>query len=400
LITPSVIDLALGVSVRRLAVVIASIAVALLSLGVPVASADSLPMTLVQDGFSNPVFLTNAGDSRLFVVERGGVIEIIHDDNSVSTFLDIHTLVNQNGGEQGLLGLAFHPDYASNGLFYVYYTMPSGSETLVEFKRSTGNADAADPNSKRVLLTLSDPYSNHNGGWMAFKGDNLYLSLGDGGSAGDPQNRAQNLDRWWGKILRINPLDPDGNGPLTYSIPAGNPFVGKPGKDEVWSYGLRNPWRCSFDDMTGKLWCGDVGQDSYEEVDRVKSGKDVNFGWRKLEGFHYYNWKGHPSGNVCTGSCFKLPIAEYAHTAFGGGNCAVTGGYVSRRIGAALNGDYVFGDYCSGKVWVIPADYIGGTTLPAPVVDTNYNISSFGEDDIGRIYLVDLNGAIYRLDGS
>jgi glucose/arabinose dehydrogenase len=365
-----------------------------------VASADSLPMTLVQDGFSNPVFLTNAGDSRLFVVERGGVIEIIHDDNSVSTFLDIHTLVNQNGGEQGLLGLAFHPDYASNGLFYVYYTMPSGSETLVEFKRSTGNADAADPNSKRVLLTLSDPYSNHNGGWMAFKGDNLYLSLGDGGSAGDPQNRAQNLDRWWGKILRINPLDPDGNGPLTYSIPAGNPFVGKPGKDEVWSYGLRNPWRCSFDDMTGKLWCGDVGQDSYEEVDRVKSGRDVNFGWRKLEGFHYYNWKGHPSGNVCTGSCFKLPIAEYAHTAFGGGNCAVTGGYVSRRIGAALNGDYVFGDYCSGKVWVIPADYIGGTTLPAPVVDTNYNISSFGEDDIGRIYLVDLNGAIYRLDGS
>jgi glucose/arabinose dehydrogenase len=264
LITPSVIDLALGVSVRRLAVVIASIAAALLSLGVPVASADSLPMTLVQDGFSNPVFLTNAGDSRLFVVERGGVIEIIHDDNSVSTFLDIHTLVNQNGGEQGLLGLAFHPDYASNGLFYVYYTMPSGSETLVEFKRSTGNADAADPNSKRVLLTLSDPYSNHNGGWMAFKGDNLYLSLGDGGSAGDPQNRAQNLDRWWGKILRINPLDPDGNGPLTYSIPAGNPFVGKPGKDEIWSYGLRNPWRCSFDDMTGKLWCGDVGQDSYE----------------------------------------------------------------------------------------------------------------------------------------
>ena len=386
---------------RRLMIILASLAVGLLGLGVPAASAAGLPLTLVKNGFSSPVFVTNAGDDRLFVVEQGGAIKIIHNDNSVTTFLDISAIVSQDGGEEGLLGLAFHPNYASNGLFYVYYT-PSGggAEVLAEFKRSTGDPDVADPNSKRVLLTLSDPYSNHNGGWMAFKGDYLYLSLGDGGSGGDPQNRAQNVNRWWGKILRIDPLDPDGNGPLKYSIPPGNPFVGRAGKDEIWSYGLRNPWRCSFDPQTGQLWCGDVGQDSYEEVDRVKTGKAVNFGWRKVEGRHYYTWTGHTRGDLCTGNCYTLPIGEYAHSAFGGGNCAVTGGYVSRRTGAALNGNYVFGDYCSGKVWVIPADFVGGTTLPDPVAETGYNISSFGEDNLGRIYLVDLNGAIYRLDQS
>ena len=236
---------------------------------------------------------------------------------------------------------------------------------------------------------------------MAFKGGYLYLSLGDGGDTGDPQNRAQNLNRWWGKILRIDPLDPDGNGPLKYSIPASNPYVGRPGKDEIWSYGLRNPWRCSFDDLTGQLWCGDVGQGLYEEIDRVSTGKAVNFGWRKVEGRHYYNWNGHQSGDLCTGNCYKLPIAEYHHDSdFGGGyRCAVVGGYVSRRAGATLNGSYVFGDDCSGEVWVIPADFSAGT-LPDPVADTNYSISSFGEDNLGRIYLVDLGGAIYRLDDS
>ncbi len=387
---------------RRLLIILASLALSLLGLGVPTVSAAALPLTLVKNGFTNPDLVTNAGDDRLFVVERGGVVKIIHDDNSVSTFLDLTSIVSQNGGEQGLLGLAFHPDYSLNGLFYVYYTLRNGNEQLSEYQRSTDDADVADSKSQRVLLTLSDPYSNHNGGWMAFKGDYLYLSLGDGGSGGDPQNRAQNLNSWWGKILRINPLDPDGNGPLTYSVPASNPFVGRAGKDEIWSYGVRNPWRCSFDDLTGQMWCGEVGQDRFEEIDRVKSGKAVNFGWRKVEGFHYYKWGSHSPGNLCAGSCYKLPIAEYAHGDAGGGyRCSVTGGFVSRRVGAPLYGSYVFGDYCSGEVWTIPANFVAGSGLPDPVSGTGYKISSFGEDNLGRIYLVDLaGGAIYGLDDS
>jgi len=385
-----------GPAVRRLISVFAAVAVSVLALSVPSVSAAGLATTLVADSLDSPIFVTNAGDSRLFVVEQGGRIKII-DGSTVSTFLDLSSTVSQAGGEQGLLGLAFHPNYASNGLFYLYYTTSGGaSEKLSEFHVS-GDSDVADPNSERNLLTLADPYSNHNGGWMAFKGDYLFMSLGDGGSGGDPENRAQNLNRWWGKILRIDPLDPDGNGSLKYSIPATNPFVGRSGKDEIWSYGLRNPWRCSFDDLTGRLWCGDVGQGTYEEIDRVKTGKAVNFGWRKLEGRHYYTWSGHTRGNLCMGSCYKLPIAEYAHGDFGGENCAVTGGYVSRRTGAALNGNYIFGDFCSGNVWVIPAEFTG-PTLPSPVADTDFNISSFGEGADGRIYLVDLNGAVYRLD--
>ena len=378
---------------------LASLVVLSLTLA-PGAAADSFSTTLVKDGFTQPVFVTNAGDSRLFVVQQNGLIQIIEPDNSVKTFLDISSLVLDDG-EEGLLGLAFHPNYASNGLFYVYYTPAAGGhEVLAEFKRSSGDPDAADPNSERILLTLTDPYENHNGGWMAFKGGYLYLSLGDGGSGGDPQNRAQNLNQWWGKILRINPLDPDGTGPKKYSIPSSNPFVGRYGRNEVWSYGLRNAWRCSFDDLTGNLWCGDVGQDAYEEIDHVKSGKAVNFGWHKLEGTHYYTYGSHTRGAVCTRACKTLPILDYAHSAFGGGNCAVTGGYVSRRSGAAMNGDYVFGDFCSGKVWVIPATFKAGTTLPSPVADTDYNISSFGEGANGRIYLVDLNGGIYLVDQS
>jgi glucose/arabinose dehydrogenase len=382
---------------RRLLTIAATLALSVLAVSVPSVSAAGLNTTLVKDGFEAPLYLTNAGDGRLFVVERGGRIKIIHNDNSVTTFLDLSGIVSQAGDEQGLLGLAFHPSYESNGLFYVYYTPTGGhKEVLAEYKVS-GNPDVADQSSGRVLLTLKDPYSNHNGGWMSFKDGYLYLSLGDGGSGGDPGNRAQDLDRWWGKILRIDPLDPDGNGPKTYTIPSSNPFVGKAGKDEIWAYGLRNPWRCSFDDATGELWCGDVGQEKYEEIDRTDTGKGLNFGWRKLEGRHYYRWSGHTRGKLCTSSCKTLPIADYAHSAFGGGQCAVTGGYVSRRSGATLEGKYIFGDFCSGDVWVIPSNFTG-PTLPTPVADTDYLISSFGEGADGRIYLVDLSGAVYRLD--
>jgi glucose/sorbosone dehydrogenase len=181
-----------------------------------------------------------------------------------------------------------------------------------------------------------------------------------------------------------------------YTIPADNPFVGVAGKDAIWSYGLRNPWRCSFDSSTGHLWCGDVGQELYEEIDHVATGRGVNFGWRKLEGLHYYNWSGYTSGALCAGTCFTLPVAEYSHGSFGGGNCAVTGGYVSRRPGAALYGDYIFGDYCSGRVWSMSA---GGGSMTL-LDDTNYLISSFGEGNDGKLYLVDLGGSIYRLTDS
>ena len=381
---------------RRLLLLSASLAVMLGSLGTPVA-ASGLPLSLVADGFSAPLYLTNAGDARLFVVERGGLIKIVGGP----TFLDISSLVASDTGERGLLGLAFHPDYAGNGLLYVDYTRASDGATVVaEYHRSAGDPDAADPSSARVLLTIAQPYSNHNGGWIGFKGPNLYIATGDGGSGGDPGNRAQSKKTLLGKILRINPLDPDGAGPKTYSVPAGNPYVGHKGLDEVWARGLRNPWRCSFDRVKGRLWCGDVGQDAFEEIDRVRTGKGLNFGWRLLEGRHYYRFPGRSRGGLCTSSCRTLPIADYAHGAFGGGNCAVTGGYVARRAGAALAGKYIFGDYCSGKVWVIPANFTAGSTLPSPTIDSGLSISSFGEGADGRLYLVDLGGAVYLLDDS
>jgi hypothetical protein len=249
-----------------------------------------------------------------------------------------------------------------------------------------------------LVLVISQPYANHNGGWVAFKGSYLFIAMGDGGDGGDPGNRAQNITKLLGKILRINPLDPDGAGALRYSIPASNPFVGVAGRDEIWAYGLRNPWRCSFD--LDDLWCGDVGQEKWEEVDRWSSA-GANLGWRLLEGRHYYNWPGHTKGALCSTDCKTKPIVEYSHSSFGGGNCAVTGGYVARRSGSSLAGTYVFADYCSGKVWGVPANFAGPTLAQSNLLaDTSYSVSSFGKDSIGRIYLVDRGGAIYRLTGS
>jgi len=356
----------------------------------PSVSAATLTFDPIASGFDQPLYVTHAGDSRLFVVEQGGRIRIIGG----GTFLNLAGLVSQTGNERGLLGLAFHPDYASNGRFYVNYTRSSDGDTVIaEYQRSAGDPDVADPGSGRILLTINQPAANHNGGWMGFKGDLLYIATGDGG--GSPRKRAQNLDKLLGKILRINPLDPDGSGPRTYSIPAKNPYVGRSGRDEIWARGLRNPWRCSFDGLNGKLWCADVGQSEYEEINKSRTGKGLNYGWQLLEGFHRY-----PSGALCTSNCKTRPLAEYSHTSNNPGGCSsVTGGYVSRRSGAALYGNYVFGDYCSGKVWVIPASFSQGSALPAPI-DTAYNITSFGEGSDGRLYLVERGGTIYRLTDS
>jgi glucose/arabinose dehydrogenase len=349
-------------------------------------------------GLDQPLFLTTTGQSgppRLFVVEKPGRIRIVTRVGSqwrvTGTFLDIHRIVGSAGGEQGLLGLAFPRDYASSGRFYVDYTNTSGNTVIAEYRRAT--ATKARAASARVLLRVQQPFANHNGGWIGFKGPDLYIALGDGGSGGDPGNRAQRLDTLLGKILRINPRDPDGAGPRRYSVPADNPFVGRPGLDEIWAYGLRNPWRDSFDPRTGDLWIGDVGQNRFEEIDHAGAARGRNFGWHVVEGRHLY-----PSGARCTTNCRTLPIVEYAHAVAGADNCSVTGGYVSRRTGAPLAGHYLFGDFCSGRIWAIPTTFNGGT-LPSPLA-SGLPLSSFGLGPHGRIYAISLSGAIYRVIGT
>ncbi len=385
---------------------------ALLAAALPAATAAAggsaaleAPVTLreVASGFSRPLYITHAGDSRLFVIEQGGRIWVL-SGGTRTLFLDISSRV-ACCGERGLLGLAFHPSYASNRLFYVNYTRAGDGATVVaEYRRSAADPNRADPHGtyNRRVMVIGQPESNHNGGWIGFKPGKpqLYIATGDGGGSGDPQNRAQDKRSLLGKILRINPRDPDGSGPRTYKIPPTNPFVGRAGRDEIWSFGLRNPWRCSFDRGTGRLWCADVGQSTYEEINRSKTGKGKNYGWRLLEGYHHYNYPGRTRGTLCTTGCKTLPLAAYAHSAFGGGNCSVTGGYVARRAGAALHGKYIFGDFCSGRVWTINATHTRGAGLPSPT-NTGRQISSFGEGRDGRIYLTDLsNGRVYLVEGT
>ncbi len=353
-------------------------------------------LTRIVRGLTQPVYVTHAGDGRLFVVEQPGRIRIVQDTGAdweiTHTFLDIRSRVGSAGDEQGLLGLAFHPDYATNGRFYVDYTNNQGDSVVAEYRRQKFNR--ADPTSRRQVLKVNQPFANHNGGWVGFKGPYLYIAFGDGGSAGDPRENAQDRGTPLGKILRIDPLDPDGSGPRKYSIPASNPFVGRAGLDSIWSRGLRNPWRNSFDRVTGDLWIGDVGQDRYEEVSRRGDGRARNFGWDLLEGRHRY-----PSGNLCRSNCKTLPIFEYRHTVSGADNCSVTGGYVARRAGADLYGWYTVADLCSGRMWLLRADHQLGDAVRGPFA-TGRTPSSFGEDVSGRIYLVDLGGSIWRVNGT
>lgn len=345
------------------------------------------------DGLSEPLYVTHAGDQRLFVVEKPGRIRIVKFKDgawrTIGTFLDIRSRVGAAGGEQGLLGLAFHPGYASNGRFYVNYTDNSGNTVVAEYRRATKNRAAT--GSQRIVMNLKQPYENHNGGWLAFKGNKLYISTGDGGSGGDPGDRAQDLQSRLGKILRIDPLDPDGSGPKKFRVPETNPFADGGGKGVIWAHGLRNPWRNSFDRLTGDLWIADVGQSAYEEVNQNGNARGSNYGWNKLEGRHLY-----PSGNRCQNDCKTLPTVEYGQSQ---GRCSVTGGYVSRRAGAALAGRYIFGDFCSGDIWDIPAGHSGSDPLPAPFASGRL-ISSFGEGADGTIYLTDLRGSLWRVNGT
>jgi glucose/arabinose dehydrogenase len=361
------------------------------------AQAAGVALQKVASGLSKPVYVTSPhdGSSRLFVVEQTGKIKVISGGKVLATpFLDLSSLVSK-GGEQGLLGLAFHPNYRSNGLFYVDYTRLNGDTVIARYRRSSTNPNVAVRSSAYPMLTIAQPYANHNGGMLSFGPDGyLYIGMGDGGSSGDPQNRAQNLDSLLGKILRIDVNG--GNSMHRYLIPSSNPYVGRTGRDEIWSYGLRNPWRFSFDHATGDLWIGDVGQALYEEVDRAKvnststsRGRGSNFGWNVTEGRHCYN---PPTG--CNWAGILGPVAEYTHA----DGCAVTGGYVYRGPDIpALRDRYVFADFCSGKIWTVSRTTAAPATLQL-LMDTSLSISSFGEGGAYELFVVDLaGGAIYRL---
>ena len=345
-------------------------------------------------GFNRPLYLTYApGDAsgRLFVVEQYGTIAILRDGRRQDPlFLDIRSRVGSNANEQGLLSMAFDPDYGANGIFYVYYTDKGGDTAVARYRVSADNPDAADPNSEEVLLQADQPYGNHNGGQIKFGPDGyLYIGLGDGGSGGDPQGNGQNRGTLLGTLLRIDVRTGGG-----YAVPADNPFVGHEGPlPEIWAWGLRNPWRFSFDRVTGDLFIADVGQNKLEEVDfqPASSPGGENYGWNGFEGSQPFGSEGNRAGMVRREMVF--PIAEYGRDE----GCSVTGGYVYRGKNLpALVGNYIFGDYCSGIVWTLTPQ-ADGAWLRTVLLNAPSEITSFGEDAQGEVYVIIRNGAIYRI---
>ena len=330
--------------------------------------------------FERPLFLAQApGDARFFVVTQGGVIHAFEgrDPAQAPVFLDLSARISRRGNEEGLLGLAFHPDYASNRLFYVYYSAAGAPRQVLAQFRARDDGASADPASQRILLEMPDPWRNHNGGMLAFGPDRmLYVGTGDGGSGGDPQDNGQRLDTLLGKILR---LTPEGK------APDDNPFVKSAGaRPEIWAYGLRNPWRFSFDRGTGALWAADVGQDAWEEVDVIVKGG--NYGWRVYEGTaDYDNPQRRPA------SAFMAPVATYGRR----DGCSVTGGYVYRgKAVPAMQGQYLYADFCTGNVWALPAGKPQRHGRPIAKVESP---SSFGEDHAGELYITSFDGRLYRL---
>ncbi|AKA34024.1 PQQ-dependent sugar dehydrogenase [Flagellimonas lutaonensis] len=325
----------------------------------------------------------NDGSGRVFVVEQGGVIKVFENDATVeetAIFLDISNKIGTNANEQGLLGLAFHPNFESNGYFYVNYTPTETLSVTSRFQVSSANANGADPNSEQILLEIAQPYTNHNGGQLAFGPDGyLYIASGDGGSGGDPQNNAQNRSNLLGAILRID-IDNVSTG-LNYAIPADNPFIGENGvRGEIFAFGLRNPWRMSFDDQTGELWSGDVGQGEREEINIIVSGG--NFGWKLFEGTFCF------SGD-CDDTGLEPPIFEYNHDA---GDKSITGGFVYRgNAVASLQGKYVYADFISGRIWALTLDGSDNEIL----FNTGLNIASFGVDAQNELYFCAFDGSIY-----
>jgi len=355
-------------------------------------AAGQVRLRYILGGLSNPLGIVNAGDGtdRLFVLEKRGTVRVIEDKVlQPGYFLDLRGVAGglSTGSERGLLGLAFHPDFQTNRYLFAYYTDGGGDIVVTELRANAARTSVSASTADRLLTIEHSAAGNHNGGQLLFGPDGyLYIFTGDGGGAGDPFENGQNRNSALGKTLRISPNLNGG-----FSSPSSNPYHGAtPGLGHIWSIGLRNPWRASFDRATDALWIGDVGQNSFEEIDREPAGAGGrNYGWDCREGFHPYESTG------CSGT-FQKPLAEYSHA--GGGNCSVTGGYVYR--GAAypdLQGYYVLGDFCSGRVWTLQAD----ATSPAPLtlhVDSSAMISSFGETENGELWLTDYSGdRVYRV---
>jgi glucose/arabinose dehydrogenase len=352
-----------------------------------------LSLELFADGFTRPIAVRHAGDGsgRLFVVEQAGRILIIGGGSVLETpFLDLTSIVDSTGNEQGLLGLAFHPEFKNNGFFYVDYTYDPGPGSdrsrIARYKVSSTDPNEAEASSAFEVLDFAQNGSNHNGGDLHFGPDGyLYIATGDGGGGQDPDALAQDLGSLHGSILRI---DVDGGSP--YSIPAGNPFSATPGaQPEIWSYGLRNPWRFSFDRLNGDIFIADVGQGSREEVNHQPASSDggENYGWSCMEGDLAVNY------NPCDLSPLTAPVLVYGHNP----ECSVTGGYLYRGNIGGLHGRYVFGDYCSGRIWFAVPD--GGGWSATEWADTVIAISTFGEDENGELYVAHLDeGKVYRFE--
>ena len=333
--------------------------------------------------FYSPVEIKNAGDERLFVVEKSGKIKILNQNGSVNStpFLDIEDRVSTNANERGLLGLAFHPNYPENPFFFVNYTNNSGATTISKFSVSADQNIAND--SETILLEINQPYANHNGGCINFGPDgNLYIGMGDGGSGGDPQNYSQNTESLLGKMLRINVNSG------AYSIPENNPYG-----DEIWSVGLRNPWKFSFDSLNGDLWIADVGQNEFEEINMVQNNPaNINYGWRCYEGNEPYNLSGCPEEGL------TFPVSTYSHYSSGDFKCSITGGYVYRgnQI-SGLNGVYFFADYCSGEIGLLSKNENDEWDMSLAFPNINGSWVSFGEDINGELYIASINGGIYKI---
>jgi glucose/arabinose dehydrogenase len=347
---------------------------------------------------SQPLFLTYAPSdgSRLFIVEKTGRIRVVKNGRLLAAaYLDLSTKVS-SGGEQGLLGLAFSPDFSASGRLYVDYTDRSGNTNVVRYTVTDPASDAPRISATQRVLLVDQPYSNHNGGCIAFGPDRyLYIGLGDGGSEGDPQKRGQDPATLLAKVLRID-VGETGSGssiPATYRVPADNPFVGRSGyRSETWAWGLRNPWRFSFDRQTGELWIGDVGQNAWEEIDLLPKGRGgQDLGWSLLEGTHPYPPSSPEPPDL---SRFTMPIVEYSHQL----GDAVTGGYVYRGSkNPVLVGVYLYGDYGSGRIWGLRH---AAQTTDAQLADTQLNISSFGEDAAGELYVCDLGGSVWEISAA